>query len=729
MQPYNTSDKVRPPLARLYSGAWVRQHARLLVRMAWLMLCVLLLALHVLAVPSFLALMQQACTKGPCVGGQVFAKDIRILDALGLSIGAYGVLSSTLRLVGVLVYTAVAAVLVWRRPDDRMAVLAAFMLLLDGTIVAGIIGVLVDERDPLLLGLVHINNTLVTCFFYLFPRRHFEPPWTRWLALFWVVSGIVLWSIPPSLWTRWLGGLATLQLDGWLLSLGAMQIYRFRTARTTVERQQSKWVMLGVSLGYGSFALLDLARFATARLGVQPALLTPLVTANVLVLLAPLVPITFGLAILRARLYDIDVIISRTLVYGALTACVAGVYVLLVGLLGQLVQAQTHPFLGLLAVGVIAIAFQPLRVALQRGVNRLLYGHRDEPYVVLARLGQRLGLALSPGELLPTVVETVRETLKIPYAAIVLREDDAEVIAAASGAPTIETTAIPLVHQHVLIGQLVLGQRSPGERFTRAEQRLLTDLAHHISIAVHAVRLTHDLQRSRTHLVTAREEERRRLQRDLHDGFGPTLASITMQLDAARALMVDDPATSGALLDEVQEELKATVGNVRRLVHSLRPPVLDQFGLLRAVREYALRAGQMGRLCITVDAPETLPPLPAAVEVAAYYIVTEALTNAIRHARASHCVARLAMLNHGATEALKADTSTDEQSAVTHHPIPPASHQTLIVEVVDDGVGLPEQHTAGVGLHSMRERAAELGGTWTITSAPGSTTVRAVLPF
>ena len=728
MRLFNSSNNLRRSVDRLYDGTWVRKHAPLLIRVAWLLIFAVLLVLHVRAVPSFLALMQQVCTKGPCVSGQVSAKDTGLLDALGLSIGTYAALTVTLRLLGVLTYTAVAALLVWRRPDDPMAVLAAFMLLLDGSIVAQIIVVL-DAHGALFLALLHINNTLVTCFFYLFPNRHFEPAWTRWLALFWVVSGIVLRSIPPSLWPRWLSTFTTLQLDGWLLSLVVVQIYRFRTAHTAVERQQSKWVTLGVTLGYGSFALLDLARFVTARLGVQPALLSPLVIATVLVLLSPLLPITFGLAILRARLYDIDVIISRTLVYGALTACVAGVYVLVVGVLGQIVQEQTHPYLGLLAVGLIAIAFQPLRAALQRGVNRLLYGHRDEPYVVLARLGQRLGIALSPGDLLPTVVETVRETLKIPYAAIVLREDDADVVAAASGAPATGTTTIPLMHQHVLIGQLVLGQPSPGERFTRAEQRLLNDLAHHISIAAQAVRLTHDLQRSRTHLVTAREEERRRLQRDLHDGLGPTLASLTMQLDAARALMADDPVTSGALLDEVQEELKATVGNVRQLVHSLRPPVLDQFGLLRAVREHALRAGQMAGLCVDVDAPETLPVLPAAVEVAAYYIITEALTNAIRHARAHHCAVRLAMLDHEAHASLSAGTSPDEQSGTAQQPPPQSFDRALIVEVVDDGIGLPEQHPAGVGLHSMRERAAELGGTWTLTSAPGGTTVRAVLPF
>jgi signal transduction histidine kinase len=413
-----------------------------------------------------------------------------------------------------------------------------------------------------------------------------------------------------------------------------------------------------------------------------------------------------GVAMLRYRLYDIEPIINRTLVYGALTALIVGLYVAIVAYLGALMQfagllpGQSSLALQLLATAVVAVLFQPLRDRLQRGVNRLLYGHRDEPYLVLASLGQRLGLALSPADVLPTVVETVRETLKLPYAAIALRDQDEDVIAAASGTPVSIQASTPLIYQHEHIGALILGQRAPGEPFTTRERQLLGDLAQHISIAAHAVQLNRDLQLSRERLVTAREEERRRLQRDLHDGLGPTLASLTMQLDAARALMVDDPATSDALLTEVKDELQATVGSVRRLVYQLRPPALGQMGLAATIREHALRSGQPAGVQVSVEVPDALPQLPAAVEVAAYYIVVEALNNVVRHAQARHCRIEL----HAA--------------------------ESLAVAVIDDGVGLPGDYRAGVGLHSMRERAAELGGTWTIQPAPGGgTAVRAELPI
>jgi signal transduction histidine kinase len=582
-----------------------------------------------------------------------------------------------------------------------MAVLGAFMLLLDGASVSGIISVL-DESSPFLRHVVRgfglVGNVLVTWFFYQFPRGRFEPRWLGCIAWFWVLSGLALELMPlPS--TPWMGRLWSLHLAVWLLTLAAVQVYRFRTAATHAERQQTKWIMLGVLLGYGTFACVEFARTIAGLNGVRLPFLTPFMTINMLHLLAPFVPITFGMAILRARLYDIDLIISRTLVYAPLTAAVAAVYVVVVGGLGQIAQSRAHPIIGLLMVGMIAIAFQPLRAMLQRSVNRLVYGYRNEPYAVLARLGQQLSSVIAPNELLPNVTETVRDTFKLPYVAVTLYDLEQGTLTT-SGAPVPWVQRMPLMYQQEKIGELVIGQRSASEPFTFHEQQLLRDLAQQISIAAHAVRLNHDLQRSRLHLVTAREEERRRLQRDLHDELGPTLASMTMQLDAARALMNDDSATSEALLAEVQDQLKGTVGNVRRLVHQLRPPALDQLGLVAAVREYALRIGQQANLSMVFKEPDAMPALPAAVEVAAYYIAVEALTNAVRHAEARHCTVDLQV------------------------------NKRLIITVTDNGRGLPATYAAGVGMRSMRERAAELGGTWTVTGTRGGgTMVRAELPL
>ena len=258
------------------------------------------------------------------------------------------------------------------------------------------------------------------------------------------------------------------------------------------------------------------------------------------------------------------------------------------------------------------------------------------------------------------------------------------------------------------IGELLLGPRGAGEAFSSADRRLLDDLARQAGVAVHAVRLTADLQRSRQRLVTAREEERRRLRRDLHDGLGPELASMTLQAEAARDCLTEMPARTDALLAELIGQLQAATAEIRRLVYELRPPALDDLGLVAALRTLAARydQGSPPGLRITVEAPDVPSPLPAAVEVAAYRICQEALTNVVRHAGARHCTLQLVL------------AEADGRSG------------TLVVEIRDDGRGLAADRRAGVGLASMRERAAELGGRCRIEPVPtGGTRVLATLPL
>ena len=371
--------------------------------------------------------------------------------------------------------------------------------------------------------------------------------------------------------------------------------------------------------------------------------------------------------------------------------------------LGAAFRAQGDLAVSLVATGVAAVLFQPLRQRLQRGVNRLLYGERDDPYAVLARLGRRLEATLTPDAVLPTIVQTVREALRLPYVALRLAAEPADdpPAAAAAGAPARATLRLPLVYQHEPVGELLLAPRGPGAPFSPTDRRLLDDLSRQAGVAVHAVRLTAALRRSRARLVAAREEERRRLRRDLHDGLGPALAGMTLQTDAARDLSATDPARADALLADLTEQLQAATADVRRLVDALRPPALDELGLVGALRAQAARH-ELGRTRITVVAPGALPPLPAAVEVAAYRIAQEALTNVLRHAAAPRAVV-----------ALRYDA--------------PAA--CLTVEVTDDGRGLPPDLRPGVGLASMRERAEELGGRCAVGALPaGGTRVRAELP-
>jgi signal transduction histidine kinase len=474
------------------------------------------------------------------------------------------------------------------------------------------------------------------------------------------------------------------------------------------ERQQLKWFLYATvpAVGCFSFILLSfiIVDFTEVVFG------TPFIPFSgsyddvhyVGVFALLIVPVFTYIAIVRYHLYDVDVVINRTLVYGALTSCVVGIYVLAVVALGALFQTQGNLAVSLSATGLVAVLFQPFRSRLQRSVNRLMYGERDDPYAVISRLGRRLEATLAPDTVLPTVVETIAQALKLPYAAILLKDDEGFRTAAAYGSPRVEPETLPLVYQREEIGRLVLSPRSPGEGFSDTDRGLLEDLARQAEVAVHAVRLTTDLQHSRERLVATREEERRRLRRDLHDGLGAQLAGLNVQAGTLRRLIPRDPAAADEVVVELRDELRSAIADIRRLVYDLRPPALDDLGLVEALRRLSERYGSKDDpLRVVVEAPEDLPNLPAAVEVAVYRITQEALTNVARHARARNCVVRLAI------------------------------NKDVALEIVDDGVGIPAQRGAGVGLSSMSERASELGGSCVVEPVPESGTrvlVRLPLP-
>ncbi len=469
--------------------------------------------------------------------------------------------------------------------------------------------------------------------------------------------------------------------------------------------------MFGMMTSFSMFEWFDVfSGFDVSATGIFTA--TSYVPAFALLLLA----VFACVAILRYKLYDIDLLINRTLVYGALSACVIGAYVFAVVALGAIFQVRGNLAVSLVATGLVAVLFQPLRSRFQRAVNRLMYGDRDDPSTVTSRLGRRIEATLAPEAVLPTVVETIAQALKLPYAAILLKEGEGFRSAAAYGSPQAEPEALPLVYQREEIGRLVISPRAPGEQFSAADRTLLEDLARQAEVAVHAVRLTADLQNSRERLVSTREEERRRLRRDLHDGIGPTLTGLALQLNAVRKLVRSKPEDAEESLARIEQRTEETITEMRRLIYGLRPPALDDLGLIPSIYQQAQNQGMVElstgtetderlehRTVFSMNAPEKLPPLPAAVEVACYRIVHEALTNVARHAHARTCLVRLLV---------------DRGSGV------------LEVEITDDGVGISGGRVAGVGLSSMRERAEELGGMLAVErGAEGGTLVLARLPL
>jgi signal transduction histidine kinase len=410
-----------------------------------------------------------------------------------------------------------------------------------------------------------------------------------------------------------------------------------------------------------------------------------------------LVPVSVGIAVMRYRLYEIDLIINRGLVYGALGLIVAAAYVVLATALGRLAGGEGSPATATVATVVAALVALAARQAVQHAIDRFLYGRRGDPLAVIGSVARRLESAGTPEGLLTDVVGDLREALKLEAAAVYAVDG----ILLAGNAGSEVGARVPLAHQGEVVGELRVWT-ARGDELKSDDLRLLQNLGPQLGVAIEAVRLKRDLQRARERLVAALEDERRRLRHDLHDGLGPTLTAITLRADAATNLLVKDPARARELLDELRRAAGDAIAEVRQLVHGLRPMALDELGLVGAIREQGIgvdRAGMAGPDVVIDEGPK-LPPLPAAVEVAAYRIATEAITNAIRHAGAQHCRVRIV-------------ANTD-----------------LEVEVTDDGHGWDGRLIPGVGIQSMRERAADLGGTLTIARVPGGgTSVLARLPL
>ena len=474
-------------------------------------------------------------------------------------------------------------------------------------------------------------------------------------------------------------------IAGLVASLAAF-IVRYRRSEGD-ERQQLRWV--GVSLGLA----VPLAITGALLWGVIPgaALLTGLA------FLLP--PAGIAVAVLKYRLYEIDLVINRALVYGVMTIVVLASYVAIVGLIGATLSSRGDLFLSLIVTGVVAVCFQPVRERVQRFVNRLMYGDRDDPYTAIATLGRTLAASLQLDTVLPTIVETIGQTLALQYAGVALADDASReaAIVAEYGISSGDFLTFPLVHQGTALGELRLAAR-PDERLRERDHHLIADLAPQVAAAVHAVGLSRELQLARQRIVQLREEERRRIRRDLHDGLGPALAGLTFTLEAVRNLTGSDLQRADQLLVSATEQVQTMIGDVRQLIYGLRPPALDQLGLGASLHGLATQESSP-ETSVTIDAPNSMPPLPAAVEVAAYWIAQEALTNVKRHAHAQNCSIRVAV----------------EPTA-------------LRLEIADNGAGL-SIGSSGIGLHTMKERAAEVGGTCEIGDRTGGgTLVIASLP-
>jgi signal transduction histidine kinase len=630
---------------------------------------------------------------------QLNAEQLNQLSALGLSGELYGGFTVVLLaiqnlsswLVGFLVYR-----YGWR---DPLSVMASLLLVVTGTIFSTDDSLFGDH--PLLLDMFYLLNgfgSMYLFFLFLFPNGRFFPRWTAVPAVLWVtIMAVSLWLPALSLlntgsWDPVLKNAYMLLMHGLVF---VAQGYRYRHGATAEQKRQIIWFCIG----FGGYSLAGF--FSLLEVFVSHGLLR-MVTITLLYIGLLVLPFSVGITILETRLRPMSVAFNRTLVYIVLSSVSLLAYVMLAGAFGLLLQGKVNTVVTLLATGFIAVLFHPLRERIQKEVNHLVFGERVDPYRMLSELTQRLEGAFTQSSLLQAVVSQAAQALRLPYAAIELQSGErVERLAAYGSQPEHECTIIPLELQGEAAGRLVLGAERLEESLPPGKRQVLGDLVRQVSIAVQAVRLTRELHRSRERLITTREEERRRLRRDLHDGLGSGLAGILLRLDEAVQLYEAEPGRAKQSLDAAQQQLRMSIADIRRLVYALRPPALDEFGLAFALQELAMQY-QSGGLQVRVEVGDRKLSLPAAVEVAVYRIVQEALTNVVRHADATVCSVRLSVDSH-----------------------------TVCLYISDDGKGLSAQPTrSGVGIHSMNERAEELGGTCRIRTAPGEgTEIQVTLPW
>jgi two-component system NarL family sensor kinase len=387
---------------------------------------------------------------------------------------------------------------------------------------------------------------------------------------------------------------------------------------------------------------------------------------TILLLLSfPLIPAAVTIAVLRHGLYDVRIVVSRLVVYTLLTAGVIAIYVGLVAVLDRVLRGFGAPVIAALA---IALAFNPVRVRLQRLVDRAVYGTRRDPVAAVSAVGQRL-----VGDDLGGVADALRETLRLSYVGIERRTGGG----VESGERPATTQSWPLIYDSEPIGNLIVGPRHGERRLSGSDQRVIDVVAAPLAIVLQAQALSEDLKASRERVLEAAEEERSRLRRELHDSLGPLLTGAAFKADGIALAAQHRPERAESLAIDLADQLRQSVEGVRQLAYGLRPAALDALGLVGALEEQGRR---LRPVKVVIDAPESLPTLPSSVEVAAYRIATEALTNVIRHSDAKLASVRL-KTNDG----------------------------TLEMIITDDGTSnLP--WSPGLGLTSIKSRASEIGG-------------------
>ena len=623
-----------------------------------------------------------------------------------------------------------------RHPVGWLLIISASAFLLDEPVTYFVIYAIHVSRPPLpgadFLGLVEsflwIPGVVPIALFLplLFPTGRMLSP--RWRAVVWlgmvgsacgIIGGVLGTNVDRS---SLIGGVRPVVRLPQLFAVGDFLIYgfvllpvaviaalvslalRYRAAASR-ERHQIKWLLFATAVyGFASLAGIVLKQaFSIEVPGLQ--------TAAVLGLL--MVPLAAAVAVLQYRLYDIDIVINRALVYGALAVFITAVYVGIVVGLGTLVGSGGKPnlLLSIVATAVVAVAFQPVRERLQKLANRLVYGRRATPYEVLSEFSQRVAESYAGEQVLDRMAQVLAEGTGAQEAAVWLRSglslrraatwpvsanghDRAPLELFGQLLPDIPGSdqAVAVRHQGQLLGALTVQKRT-GESLTPIEEKLLDDLAHQAGLVLKNVGLTADLQArledlraSRQRLVAAQDDERRRLERNLHDGAQQHLVALKVKLGLAERLLAQDPARAKAAISELKGDADEALETLRDLARGIYPPLLAERGLAAALESQARKA----TIPVRVQA-DGLRRYPQEAEAAVYFCCLEALQNVQKYAGAESAAIILA-----------------------------DAEGELRFEVQDDGAGFdPATTPRGSGLQNIEDRLNALGGTLAVSSRPG----------
>jgi signal transduction histidine kinase len=486
----------------------------------------------------------------------------------------------------------------------------------------------------------------------------------------------------------------------------AAAILRFRRSRGD-ERQQLKWLALSISLISGLFVVYGILVLIQGTPSPTGKGLTWL--EWVMVLAFPAVPVSIAFGVLKYRLYDIDLVINRAVVYGALAALVTAIYLLVVIAAGSLIGYAYNPVLSAIAAAIVALAFQPARRWAQRVANRVIYGKRATPYEVLSELSSRFAETYSLEDALPRLARVTAEAIGADQTRIWLLRDG--VFRATASWPSDDVSdamypvddetadvdgdpAVPVRHQGELLGAISV-RMPPTEPLAEPQEKLLRDVAAHAGLALRNVALVADLRASRQRIVSAQDDRARKLERDLHDGAQQHLVALAVKLRLAEQLISTDPAKARETVVAVREDATGALEMLRDLARGIYPPLLADQGLAVALESQARKAPMA-----TAVETDGIDRYPQEIEATAYFCTLEAMQNVTKYANASRVAIRLSQ-----------------------------RHGVLSFEVEDDGVGFDPETARGSGLTNMRDRLEAVGGQLDVRSVSGAgTTVVGRIP-